>query len=114
MTNVKLQSKWAFGAKLLLALPCLSILAIAVPKAHADDHYGRLHHEIREDERHGDYRQAHRDRRELEYREGRRYDRGYYHDGHYYRSRRPYYRHGRRNYEYIGIVPGGVSIHIGR
>lgn len=113
MRNPKAQSKWTPGAKLLLALPCLSLFAVAVPKAQADDHYGRLHHEIREDERNGDYGQARRDRRELENREGYHYDRGYYHDGHYYRSRRPYYRYGRRNYEYIGIVPGGVSVNIG-
>lgn len=112
MTNIKFPSKWSLRSKLVLALPCLSVLALAAPKAHADDHYGRLHHEIREDERHGDYGQAHRDRQELHYREGGRYDRGYYHNGRYYRSRRPYYQYGRRQYEYIGIVPAGISIQI--
>lgn len=112
MTNNKLPAKWALCSKLLLALPCLSLLAVAAPKAQADDHYGRLHHEIREDERAGDYRQAHRDREELRYREGERYDRGYYHEGHYYRSRHPYYYNGRRQYNYIGIVPGAVSVQI--
>ncbi len=114
MKSTKLQSKWAAGTKLLLALPFLSLLAVAMPTAHADDHYGRLHREIRQDERRGDYGQARRDRRELRHREGYRYDRGYYHDGRYYRSRRPYYRNGRRSYEYIGIVPGGISVNIGR
>ena len=112
MTNLHSQSLWAPVKKLVLALPLLALSAVAVPHAHADDHYGRLHHEIREDERHGDYGQARRDRRELHYREGYHYDRGYYHGGRYYRGRRSRYYHGRRVYTYFGVVPG-VSVNVG-
>ena len=113
MSKFHLPSKWAAAKKLVLALPLLALSAVAVPHAHADDHYGRLHHEIREDRRHGDYGRAHADRRELHYREGHRYSRGYYHNGGYYSHRRYYYRDGRRYYGYYGPVPGGVSVNIG-
>ena len=103
---------WAAARKLAFALPLLALSAVAVPSAHADDHYGRLHHDIREDERHGDYGAARADRHELHRREGYRYDRGYYHGGRYYHNRRPYYRHGHRYYNYYGVVPG-VSVNVG-
>ena len=114
MSHIHPRSKWAAAKKLALALPLLALSALAVPHAHADDHYGRLHHEIRRDERHGDYAQARRDRRELHYREGYyRRGYGYYHDGRFYNHRRYYYRDGQRYYGYYGIVPGGVSVNIG-
>ena len=114
MSHLNPQSKWAVAKKLAFALPLLALSAVAVPHAHADDHYGRLHHEIREDRRHGDYGRAHADRRELHRREGGYYGgHGYYHDGHYYHHRHYYYRHGHRYYNYVGIVPGGVSLNIG-
>ena len=112
MTNLHSPSLWATAKKLALALPLLALTAVAAPQAHADDHYGRLHHQIRRDYRHGDYEAARRDRRELHYREGYRYDRGYYHDGRYYSGRRYHYYHGRRVYTYFGVVPG-VSVNVG-
>ena len=73
-----------------------------------------MHHDIREDERHGDYGRARADRHELHRREGGFYGgHGYYHGGRYYSHRRYYYRGGRRYYSYYGLVPGGVSVNIG-
>ena len=114
MSHFNLPSKWAAAKKLVFALPLLALSAVAVPHAQADDHYGRLHHDIREDERHGDYGQARADRHELRRREGGYYGgHGYYHGGRYYSHRRYYYRDGRRYYGYYGVVPGGVSVNIG-
>ena len=113
MSQHHLPTPWAAAKKFALALPLLALSALAVPHAHADDHYGRLHHEIRRDERHGNYGAARADRRELHYREGHRYGPGYYHNGAYYSHRRYYYRDGVRQYGYYGLVPGGVSVNIG-
>ena len=109
MTNVKPQSKWAVARTWRLALPFLALTAVALPQAYADDHYGRLHHEIREDYRHGDYEGARADRHELHRR--KRHD-GYYHGGRYYRHRSYYYRGGHRYYRYDGLYPSGVNVNI--
>ena len=73
MTTIAPKTRFAFVKKLLLALPFLAVLAVAIPSAHADDHYGYYH-------RHGYYRH-HYHHRHYYYRHGHRYygyEPGYY------------------------------------